>query len=135
MKKSSLSQVIIISVLVAGCTSTLNSTSTDKQTLCKKYEMGVERAFNFGVNNFYKGYVIPNNYKGAVAQLFLIEEGLKGMAVGSFAREYKKVEIFYNKTVAEAKSEGCDISHYPLSPVNAFRKGIQILKKKNNEKN
>ncbi len=132
MKKSFLG-IIVATLLMAGCTSTSSGNMlNDNNKSCVEYRKNAEQAFNFGANNFYETYVVPNNYTGARAQLFLIEQGLKGTPLGNFARAYKQKEIFYNKTVSEAKSKGCDVSKYPLSPINAFRKGVKVMKVKNN---
>ncbi len=132
MKNSLFISTIVAISLMAGCTSTSNSDGfNDNNKSCAEYRKDAEKVFNFGANNFYKTYAVPNNYTGAQAQLFLIEKGLEGTSVGNFAREYKKAETFYNQTVSAAKSKGCDVSKYPLSPVNAFRKGVKILKEKN----
>ncbi len=136
MKKSLFISTILAMLLMTGCTSTSSgSTLNDNNKSCAEYRKNAEQAFNFGAHNFYKTYAVSNNFDGAQAQLFLIEKGLEGSSIGSFAREYKKAETFYNQTVSAAKSQGCDVSQYPLSPVNAFRKGVKILKEKNNAKN
>ncbi len=135
MKNNIFIGIILATLLMTGCTSTSSTdVLNDNDKSCDSYQKEAGQAFNFGANNFYKTYAVPNDYDGAVAQLFLIEEGLKGTPIGNFAKEYKKAETFYNRTLSVAKSKGCDVSKYPLSPVNAFRKGVSILKEKNNKK-
>jgi len=104
--------------------------SGSNEPSCAKYEAAASKAYNFGAHNFHQGYAVNEDFEGARAQLFLIEEGLKGEPVGSFAVNYKSAEEFYEKTLSAAKAEGCDTSEYPISPVAAFRKGVATLEAK-----
>lgn len=98
---------------------------------CKEYAETAKNLFNFGASNFYRTYVDPKpDLKGAQGQLFLIEQGLTDQPVGEFATYYKKAEEKYTQNLTNAKKQGCNTSKYPISPVNAFRKGVKVLESK-----
>lgn len=124
----------IVSLVLVGCISTGSNKkeqeSTTNTNTCEEHEATANKAHNFGARNFHKSYSIPNDLKGAKAQLFLIEKGLKGKPIGSFAVNYKAAEQSYNQSLSAAKVMGCDTSKYPPSPIDAFRKGVKTLEEK-----
>lgn len=133
MNRTAILLTTVISVLVLASCSSME-TNKEKQNAakgtCKEYEVTANRAFDFGARNFYRSYAVTNDLKGAQAQLFLIEQGLKETPIGSFAINYKAAEQAYNQSLSKAKAMGCDTSKYPMSPVNAFRRGVRILEEK-----
>jgi hypothetical protein len=133
-KTINLLNVAVASLVLFGCVSTGSNikeqSSTTNTSTCEEHEATANKAHNFGARNFYKSYAVPNDLQGARAQLFLIEEGLKGRPIGSFAVNYKAAERSYNQSLSAAKAMNCDTSKYPLSPINAFRKGVKILEEK-----
>lgn len=134
-KAINLLNIVIAALFFTGSMSAVSNekaqeTTTKHASTCEEHEATANKAFNFGARNFYKSYAVPNDLKGAQAQLFLIEDGLSGDPIGSFAENYKVAEQAYNKSLTTAQTMGCDTSKYPLSPVNAFRKGVKVLEEK-----
>lgn len=133
-KKNNFVNVAIVSLILAGCASVGNEkkeqSATAKTNTCEEHEATVKKAYNFGARNFYNTYGVPKDLLGAQAQLFLIEKGLKGKPIGSFAVNYKAAEQSYNQSLSAAKVMNCDTSKYPLSPINAFRAGVKVLEEK-----
>lgn len=135
--KINLLSITFATLILVSCASTENknqeqSTTINKST-CEEQEALANSAYNFGANNVYKSYMVPNDFEGARAQLYLIEQGLEGDPIGSFAVNYKAAEESYNQNLSEAKVMGCDTSKYPISPISAFRKGVEILEKNQNK--
>lgn len=131
MRNFAVLSVAVAFSLLAGCASNGSVKKGGATEVavggCEQYEAAVNKAYNFGAHNFYRTYAVSNDLKGARAQLFLIEDGLKGSPYGNFAVNYKAAEEFYVKNITAAKEQGCDTSEYPISPVAVFRKGVAIL--------
>ena len=123
--------IILVLFLFNGCSTTnqkvgTNNTIEDqiKNFTCKEHEDFTVKIFLWAKHQFYYSYNTVDKFPDAMAQLFLIKQKTK---VGSYAKEFHKMDVLYELNKKIAIQNNCNTSYY-MSPIDTFAYGVKILK-------
>ncbi|MBE0495437.1 MAG: hypothetical protein IBX45_03385 [Campylobacterales bacterium] len=90
---------------------------------CATHKEKATHAYAYVVEEFEAAYLSKKDIHGANAQLFLITT----RAQTSFAQNMNAAQETYNNHYALAKENGCDLTAFPSSPLDAVRTKIKTL--------
>jgi len=107
---------------MAACATSPSSNGGEKLK-CEQHAKIANILNQWGERNFDQTYGKDKDAKNASVQLFLIEQ----KAPANFARSFNQYEAKFLENYGLAKGKHCDVSAYPLSPINEFKAGINKL--------
>lgn len=92
---------------------------------CEKHKKITTHAYKYILKEFNEAYLLKKDFKGAKAQLFLIEN----KSPTSFAKNINAAELSYEKNYQLAKKNGCNMISFYSSPLKTIKKRVNFLEK------
>lgn len=121
--------MVIVMIGFSGCTREIPKIQEVKikpSQICQDHEKILSYAYNYVVKEFREAYISKNDYNGAKAQLFLIENNSQT----SFAKNINAAQSAYEKEYELAKKDKCDLKDFKNSPIIYIKQRVELLKTK-----
>jgi len=114
---------ITLSIVLLGCALDRPSGAGKKLT-CEEHQSMAIFLNDWAKNNFDEAYGKKKDFDGAIAQFFMI----KNKAPFPYAQLFNRYQAKAQENISLAKKKGCDVSTYPMFPIEQFEVGVDSLK-------
>jgi hypothetical protein len=125
MKKHMLKKILFSAFVIATLSSCATNSNQRKlaNMTCEEHKVIAISLNDFSAKAFDGGYANAEDPITAMAQLFLIQQ----KAPGDYSRKINGADKGYQDNLIVAKRKACDVSNYPISPIQEFEKRTNEL--------